>query len=145
MVKTIRQQMLELCEQYKRAFKEKCGIELIAFPSIIPINVSFQKLRDKVIEYTGKDPLNIDTREAGYVEARRFFCVIAEQMGYKPEDTMEYLKQDRTNYYNHLQRHEALKGSKSTTKANEYIERFNKFLNTLYEEETRGDTSTMEI
>lgn len=137
---TIREQMLQMCEEYKKKFMLETGIELVCFPSVLPIDISLVQLRKKVIAFCNEDPLDKSSRLSELIEAKRFFCVVTESVGHTHTDIMKYLKQDRTNFYNHLNRHENLIKISPT-----YKERYNKFLNTLHEQETDRESDTVDV
>ncbi len=134
MVKTIRQQMLELCEEMKRQFLESTGVELVCFPKIIPIDIGLVELRRKVLNFTDEDPLDNSSRRIELIRAKRFFLITAREMGHKEETVMKYMKQERTGLYNHIDRHEQLMKNSKT-----YQESYNKFINTLHEAEAREE------
>jgi len=93
---SIKEQIEQLVEQYKKDFFEKTGIMLLAIPETDIKKVDAYEVVKFVCYYLGVEQENLFNRSAPAVRAKEFICAILNKMGYSADSIGKFLGLDRT-------------------------------------------------
>lgn len=104
--KTIREQIYDKIEEYKKMFVKETGVECEMFPKLNIEKKELDIVGDIVLEHTGYNVYKNISREYPVQAAKVAFAMIADVMGYTDKEIANYIGVDRSSVPKYRSKHQ---------------------------------------
>jgi len=130
--KTIREQIYDKIEEYKKMFVKETGVECEMFPKLNIERRELHEIRNIIMKHTTHDVLKNRSREYMVHEAKVAFAMIADVMGYTDKEIANYIGVDRSSVPKYRSKHQTRMAIEP-----KYKREFDKILALVYEDQQK--------